>query len=157
VPTEPPTEPHTEPDYYPDSDNDYWKSDDDYWGADTSPSPSTDPPHLYWKPDEGHPSDPVTDAYVHYWKSLEEEPSTSPPIIYDDFWKEDYKEPYSTVTDNYDTYWQEVDPTPGAPGKVGTDGSDYWDATRMFGTLIPLCFVFCRHSNKNFAAFLLPA
>ncbi|MEQ2260572.1 hypothetical protein XENORESO_020669, partial [Xenotaenia resolanae] len=129
VPTEPPTEPHAEPDYYPDSDNDYWKSDDDYWGADTSPSPSTNPPHLYWKPDEGHPSDPVTDAYVDYWKSFGEEPSTSPPIIYDDFWKEDDKEPYSTVTDNYDTYWQEVDPTPGAPGKVGTDGSDYWDAT----------------------------
>ncbi|MED6280579.1 hypothetical protein CHARACLAT_012158 [Characodon lateralis] len=129
VPTEPPTEPPAEPDYYPDSDNDYWKSDDDYWGADTSPSPSTDPPHLYWKPDEGHPSDPVTDAYVDYWKSFEEEPSTSPPIIYYDFWKEDDKELFSTVTDNYDTYWQEVDPTPGTPGKVGTDGGDYWDAT----------------------------
>ncbi|XP_047237485.1 inactive carboxypeptidase-like protein X2 isoform X1 [Girardinichthys multiradiatus] len=129
VPTEPPTEPHAEPDYYPDSDNDYWKSDDDYWGADTSPSPSTDPPHLYWKPDEGQPSDPVTDAYVDYWKSFEEEPSTSPPIFDYDFWKEDDKEPYYTVTDNYDTYWREVDPTPGAPGKVVTDGSDYWDAT----------------------------
>lgn len=53
---------------------------------------------------------------------------------YDDYWKPDDKDPSPPVTGNYDDVWKEVQPTPPAPevdGKVGTDDSDYWDATCM--------------------------
>lgn len=136
VPPETSTEPPAEPDYYPESD-DYWKSDDDYWGAYTTPSPSTEPPYVYWKTDEEDPSEPVTDNYDDYWKSFEGEQSTSPPDSYDDLWKEDDMEPNAPVTDNYDIYWKEVDPTPVGPGNAGTDGSDYWDATLELPDIFP--------------------
>lgn len=98
------------------------KPDDDYWGSESTPSssqtetPITDPPYDYWKPEDEDPAAPVTNPYYDYWKPEEEElPSTT------------------LSTDNYDS-WSEVDPTPPAPGvdgKVGTDDSDYWDATCM--------------------------
>lgn len=156
IPTEPPTEPYT--DYpYPDVDDDYWKPDDDYWEAEPTPSrpqpeaPITDLPYDDWKPEEKEPAAPVTDAYDYhwkpaekeeptlapdayddYWKPAEKEPSTLAPDAYDDYWTPDDKAPYAPVTDNYDSYWKEVDPTPPTPevdGKVGTDDTDYWDAT----------------------------
>ncbi|XP_029366811.1 inactive carboxypeptidase-like protein X2 [Echeneis naucrates] len=126
--------------------DDYWKlkeeepstplpdNYDDYWKPEEK-EPSTPLPDNYddyWKPEEKEPSTPLPDNYDDYWKPGEKEPSTPLPDNYDDYWKPDEKEPYPPVTDNYDTYWEEVEPTPPAPevdGKVGTDDSDYWDAT----------------------------
>ncbi|XP_049906199.1 inactive carboxypeptidase-like protein X2 [Epinephelus moara] len=138
IPTEPPTEPEPYTDYpYPDVD-DYWKPEDDYWDAEPTPSrpqpeaPITDPPYDYWKPEEEDTAAPVTDVYDDYWKPAEKQPSTLAPDAYEDYWTPDDKDQYAPVTDNYDSYWKEVDPTPPAPevdGKVGTDDTDYWDAT----------------------------
>lgn len=130
------------------SDNDYWKSEDDYWGPE--PTPSRSKPEIpitdvydYWKPEEEVPTASVTNAYDDYWKPEEKEPPAPTPDNYDDYWKPDEKEPYNPVTDKYDS-WKEVEPTPPAPevdGKVGTDDSDYWDATCM-SELLLLCALF---------------
>lgn len=107
---------------------------------------STDLPYDYWKPEEEDPAAPVTDVYDDYWKPEEKQPSTPAPSIYDDYWTPDDKDAYAPVTDNYDSYWKEPDPTPPAPevdGKVGTDNTDYWDATCMPDSLfLPDLFCF---------------